>query len=438
MHEPFSSITGRPRVLMLAYACSPYRGSEYCVGWGRAIESARCYDTWVLCGPESEADLRRFIAEEGVPPGLHFEFPALAQRWQRLPKLYAHNYLAIRQWHRAAYRHALRLHEDLPFALVHHVNITGFREPGELWRLPVPFIWGPVSGTQNLPHRFLPTLGWRDACKEAMRSLINAIQLNGSRRVSRAVREAVTVLAANTQIQREFARAQGVQPALLLETGLAAVQSVAAPKSHAGQPLRLLWSGELKAFKGLHLLLEALAQLPSSVRFELRILGQGPMRARWQAQAERLGIAEHCYWQGFVPYAEVLRQYDEADVFLFTSLRDTSGNVMLEALSRGVPVIALAHQGAADIVTSECGVRVPVTTPIEVVAGLRDALVSLAEDRQRLTVLSDGALTRARYYLWSNNGARMQQIYQQVLAKAEADQRDLYAPEGGSSHVLHA
>ena len=53
----------RKRVLLLAYACSPYRGSEAGVGWNRVIESGKYFDTWVICGKrEFEDDIRRSIA----------------------------------------------------------------------------------------------------------------------------------------------------------------------------------------------------------------------------------------------------------------------------------------------------------------------------------------------------------------------------------------
>ena len=50
----------RPRVLQLSYACSPSRGSESGVGWQRAVQSAKHFDTWVICEEhEFAGDIRR-------------------------------------------------------------------------------------------------------------------------------------------------------------------------------------------------------------------------------------------------------------------------------------------------------------------------------------------------------------------------------------------
>ena len=65
----------RTRVLLLAYACSPYRGGEAGVGWHRVLETAKKFDTWVLCKQQQyEPDIRRFLNEQGEFPGLHFCF----------------------------------------------------------------------------------------------------------------------------------------------------------------------------------------------------------------------------------------------------------------------------------------------------------------------------------------------------------------------------
>ncbi len=76
-------------------------------------------------------------------------------------------------WHRRAYRFALELSGEIQFDLVHQSTMCGFREPGRLWKLDAPFIWGPVGGTQNYPWRFLPQAGFTGALKEGARNIVN-------------------------------------------------------------------------------------------------------------------------------------------------------------------------------------------------------------------------------------------------------------------------
>ena len=416
----------QPRVLQLSYACSPVRGSEAGVGWHRALQAARRFDTWVICEEhEFAGEIRNYLAAHGDVPGLHFVFVPIDQRewsWGQIHD--AIWYAVLRRWHRRAYRVARDLHEKLPFDLVHQVTFCGYREPGYLWKLDAPFVWGPIGGTQNYPWRFLARAGLRGAIRETCRSVLNYFQLRLSPRVHRACRKAAVILAANSTIQRQFARAHGVVPQVLLETGLGEVQGSPRKRDPQPRPLRILWSGVLVHHKALHLLIRALARLPKDVAYELRILGDGPLRSRWEKLARRLGVAGHTTWLGRLPYHEALRQYAWPEVFAFTSLRDTSGNVVLEALAAGVPIVCLDHQGMHDIVTDQCGVKVPLGSPRKVIAGLSESIVRLARDAELWERLSRGAIGRAREYLWSSQEGAMADVYGRTLGQETPAPRD--------------
>ena len=181
------------------------------------------------------------------------------------------------------------------------------------------------------------------------------------------------------------------------------------------RPRRLLWSGQLRPRKALPVLLRALASLGTRLPFELDILGEGPMRAAWQREAASIAPSNPVRFLGHLPLDAAVRRMDSADLFCFTSLRDTSGNVVLEAQAAGVPVLCFDHQGARDIVSSTSGVRIPVTTPAGAARDWAAAILSLGTDPQRLLALSHGATANARNFLWSANGDRINALYRQLL-----------------------
>jgi glycosyltransferase involved in cell wall biosynthesis len=410
--------SGRRRILIVAYQCSPFRWSEWAVGWGRLLETARYFDTWVITSGLSKPDIERYSATRGLPAGVHFHFVE-ADRIQKaiewLPSMGAYHYPAYNYWHRRVLLAARELHARHRFDLVHQVNVTGFREPGYLWKLGVPFIWGPVGGTQLYPWRFLLSAGVRGCLVEGFRNILNVCQLRLSPRVHRAARGAAALLTANSQGYRDMWRVYGAEPVLLLETGLPSVAG-RANEADPARPLRIFWCGDLSHRKALHLLLRALSRLPKEVVYELRVAGSGPLFGSLRKLAERLGVTPRCEWMGNLPHDEVLEQCAWADVFAFTSLRDTSGNVVLEALSRGCPVICLDHQGAGDMVDASSGIKIPVSTPGRVVEALREALEKVARDRAMLRFLSNGAIARAKEFLWSRNGERMAEVYRSALS----------------------
>jgi glycosyltransferase involved in cell wall biosynthesis len=405
----------RARVLQLAYACSPLRGSEPGVGWNRAVEAAKYSDVWVIAeGIEFKSQVLGYLEDRGEAEGLHFVFvpkTRLEQRLSRIPGLY---YPAYNLWHRRAFCVARQLHEKTRFDLVHQVNMSGFREPGYLWKLDVPFVWGPIGGTQNYPTRMLTQAGVLGAVREASRAMLNCLQLRFSRRVRKAARRASLVLAANTTVKRHFERALGRNTDVMSEIGTSVVTGQIGERQH-GDALRLLWSGLFQVRKALPLLLKAMATLPDDVRVELRVLGDGGQRRPWQRASTRLGVHDRVEWLGWRPYAEALAQFAWADLFVFTSLRDTTGTVMLEAMANGVPVLAADHQGARDLVTPESGVKVKVGNPQETIESFRNGIVRLARDRLLLAQLACGARRRAEEFLWTRQGERMRDYYRGVL-----------------------
>jgi glycosyltransferase involved in cell wall biosynthesis len=406
----------RARLLLAAFSCRPGLGSEPGVGWNRAVQAAERFDCWVLCDEEMNQEaIRRYLAQHGPLAGLEFVFvpSGRCERWlRRLPGVC---FAAYNLWQRRAFRVAQKLHAELQFDLVHQVNLCTFREPGYLWKLDLPFVWGPFGGTQNYPWRFLAEAGLWGALSEGSRNVANRLQLRFNRRIRRAASRATALLAANTTNQRDFSRACQRIPLLMCDVGATDRPPAASRTRDPSAPLRILWAGDLRPCKALSLLLKALAQLPVEVRYEVRVVGKGSLQGRWQRLARRLGVHTHVTWMGSLPHDETLRQYDWADLFAFTSLRDTTGTVVLEALSAGVPVLCLDHQGVHDVVNEKCGIKVPVTSPRESVARLADAIAALAGDRDRLELLSHGARQRAVQCSWSHQGEAMAAVYQRAL-----------------------
>ena len=205
-----------------------------------------------------------------------------------------------------------------------------------------------------------------------------------------------------------------------LETGIDYPIESAKSMRCESEPFRILWAGRLRAWKALPLLLHAVAELPVDVPVSVRIVGDGKCETNWKKLAMKLGIAERIEWIRRPAYRDSLRFYREADLFAFTSLRDTSGTGLLESLTAGTPIVALNHQGAADIVTSQCGVLISVQSPQQSIAEFRDAIVSLSRDSQRLKSLSDGALTRARDFQWGSYEAPMNALYDSLANRPES------------------
>ncbi|MDX1927073.1 MAG: glycosyltransferase [Pirellulaceae bacterium] len=402
------------RLLLVAFACHPDNSMEERNGWNRALQAAEDFDVTVVCSPGTNVQELTARIPFHLSRRLRFvalSAGALGNYCVRKELLF---YLGYRIWHGKVLRFAKKLHAQAPFAVTHMVSVCGYREPGYLWMLDCPFVWGPVGGTSNFPLSFLSTVDLCGGLFELARNALNSCQLNLGLRVRRATLRAAAVFAANRSTQRDLQQSTGATLRLELEAGID--YEIGMPKGITSddRPLRILWVGRLRPWKGFPILLHALAALPKSQQFEVRVVGDGACKVKWMRMAERLGVADKITWFAKPHYRESLYHYEWADVFAFTSLRDTSGTGLLESLAAGVPIVALDHQGAADVLTPTSGIRVPVSNPKQTIAAFSQALSTLANERQLLHELSRGAIERAAFYSWSVREPLMRNCYASV------------------------
>jgi UDP-glucose:(heptosyl)LPS alpha-1,3-glucosyltransferase len=167
----------------------------------------------------------------------------------------------------------------------------------------------------------------------------------------------------------------------------------------------VLFVGSGFARKGLGTLMEAFGRRhdPTS---RLVVVGRGDSRP-YRALAERIGIASRVAWIG--PEAAVERWYGAADAVALPSRYEPFGNVYLEALASGVPVLASAAAGGAELV--EPGRNGFVMEPDDV-AGIQAGLDRLRAGNRG--DLAAAARRSAEPYTYSAQVAAFERIYLDV------------------------
>jgi len=402
------------KILLSAYACWPRQGSEPNIGWNWCqFLAQQGHEVWLLTTPggreEIEAECEKF-------PMIHpvfVETPALPLRLDRL----AEGRLGYFGWQAAAYRAAQDILRQHPVELAHHVTYGSLQGGSQLWKLPIPFVFGPVGGAQTAPLAFFRY--FREAGGfEVARTLLTKL-LRFFPPAVRTVRHAALVLATNTETLQLVRRMGARQADFFSDSGVpdsyVPAQCPVRTADHA--ELKVLWVGGLVPRKALRLALEALAQVPSAVPMHLTIIGSGPQVARLPGWLAELGLSDKVEYTGSLPWEKVQAYYRTHDVLLFTSLRDSTGIQMAEAMAQAMPVIGLDHQGVRDVVPDGGGIRVPVTTPAQTVAGLAAALVRLQQNPAERIGMGVVAWQRAREFEWTPRARMMTALYQALLEK---------------------
>lgn len=104
--------------------------------------------------------------------------------------------------------------------------------------------------------------------------------------------------------------------------------------------------------KNIGFMLEALAELQNQGHedFHLLLIGDGPDREAIQHQIDTLKLAARVTLVGAVPPDQMALYYHLGDIFVFASTSETQGMVILEAMSAGLPVVAVRSSGIDDVV----------------------------------------------------------------------------------------
>lgn len=194
------------------------------MGWNYLRLIAHGREVWALVEQEKwETDITRWLSEHpGEMTNVHFVFIRKPRcRWLRRiwPPSY---YWFYRIWQGRAYRIGVRLHAKINFDCAHQLNMVGFREPGYLWNLPIPFVWGPVGGLGQTDRRLFGLLPFSGKGEFLFRNVINGFHAHFLRRPRLAARKAAATgafITATRENQREAKRLWGVDSTVLCEVG---------------------------------------------------------------------------------------------------------------------------------------------------------------------------------------------------------------------------
>lgn len=417
----------RLKILAIAYACNPDKGSESGVGWGWVNAIAADHDVTVITADYNSSEIGHYMRER---PGVEKDNPRFLYvknrswhyrpvgTWLMIEDSIAKPImnLAYRDWLRHAYTLAKNEVAQSSYDIIHLITYVGWRFPGRFYRLGIPFVWGPIGGMKNTPWRLLPILGFNGAVYYGGRNIINSLQLHTLRQPGKALRAAAAgVIAATSEIQHELSDRFRVSSHVICEVGPPGFTAEELKQRDSNEAFRICWSGLHLPGKALPLLLRAVARLPSDMNYSIEILGDGPCNRAWRSMAAKLGIENRCHWHGWLPREHSLAVMKTSHVFVITSLKDLTSTVAVEAISLGLPVVSLDHCGFADLVTEDCGIKIYPGSAKQIESDFSAALSTLYRHEVRRVRLSQGAVARSAAYSWSEKMKVLHDIYQAAV-----------------------
>lgn len=346
------------RVLLISYKIRPQTGSEDGSGYHIAAELARRGCDLTLISRVDNVEILREDPAFGQTRLIGVDVPralGFFKRGGRGTILYYYF------WQLVVSARATQLNRDAEFDIVHQLNFHADWAPHFLWRLRKPTVWGPIGHHRFTPRSFFPPGDTIGLAREVIRAAVKRVfwYLDPFLRV--AMRRTSAILYANSDLAPPF-RKYGAKIVVRPYAGSFA----AGPRPLRQGPsvedvFRVLWVGRFVPMKGLVPAIEAFARFVCdtgpSAPVELVLVGDGPMRDHAFRLINERSIAERTRVLPWISQSELSQLYSSSSVFLYPSI-EAQGLVVAEALSFGLPVLAIQGTGPA-LLTGVAGWTVP-------------------------------------------------------------------------------
>lgn len=413
------------KILVLAYALSPTRGSEYSVAWNYVTEMSKDNQIVVLYGVSGEhmgdiSEMEVYLQKNTVKnvrfiPIKPSVFTNSLNILNKKGILHYTFYFAYHFWHKQVYIAVKDLIRNEQFDLIHYLNPIGYREPGFLWKIDLPYIWGPIGGANNVPMKLIKALPFQGKLKLGFRALVNSFQLRNNKNLRKAFEKTDLLLTATTENQEIFKKIYNKESIYLPENCIIEHPEIEYKKFSNQNFIHFVWIGSIEARKALIILLQALNLIEDRSKFIIDIIGEGPMRSELQNYAIQKGINDCIVWHGNIPRKDVLNLLKNSYLNIITSLSEGNPTTIWEAMSVGVPTITIDHCGMRDTICLKCGIKIKINTYDQVVKSFAEEIENLIQNPVKLKELSDGVLECSKNYMWKNRKDFFNQLYEKAI-----------------------
>jgi glycosyltransferase involved in cell wall biosynthesis len=407
------------RILIVAEHASVRFGGEAALPFHYfRVLRARGIETWMLCHerirPElldafpTDHDRLLFVKDSPLQEALW----KLTQGKSRfaMAACEAASHMLTQSAQRAMVKKLVR---EMKIDVVHEPTPVSPVQPSAMFDVGAPVVFGPMNGGLDYPDAFSHYDG------SLQRAGFRAAQLVASA-VNMAVpgkRKAALLLVANERTRRALPASIAHVPTIeLVENGVDMTRfDSSIPPRPASSRTRFAFVGRLIDWKGVDMLLEALAKCAERSDVGLDVYGDGAVRPSLQELADRLQLGDRVTFHGFVAQDQLPKHLATNDALILPSLRECGGAVVLEAMALGKPVIATKWGGPVDYIDASCGILIEPRNRDYMIEELIEAMSRLADSPELRERLGNRGLAKVREgYDWERKVDRMLELYTQA------------------------
>ena len=390
------------KILLSAYACNPFKGSEPGIGWNWAVEVAkRGHQVYVFTRLNNKKHIEQFFLENEKNENIEFIYHDLVPALLKFKKVMG-VYLYYELWQLTLLSKAKFYHHKFNFDFVHHITFGVFRQPSYLFKLGLPFFIGPVGGGEHIKKSILMNLKMNEISIEYFRSLVNFISIlrpsvynmfNKSALIFCKTEETREVLYSSVQSKTYISNDIGQDVANQLLT-----------TRRLKNKVRILYAGRLIYWKGIDLVLEAIKKLNFKFsNFEIVFIGVGNKKETILNFAKNNNLEDKIILKGNLTHLETQVNFNESDIFLFPTLHDSSGTVIYEALKFSLPTVSVDSAGPLFILGNDCPTLIKTEGLVykQIIEELSDILFRLCTEDSFYSSASEWSSKKIQTLSWT-------------------------------------
>jgi len=278
-------------------------------------------------------------------------------------------------------------------------------------KLGIPFILGPLNGGLPWPKEFSKE---RRKEREWLSYIRNAYKFLPGYKATRKNASAIIIgsNATKSQLEKEYQHKCFFMP----ENGIDPIRFSQKREKRVGSPIKAIFIGRLVPYKGADMLILGLQESLRSKKIVLSIVGDGPERKSLEQLTKDLGVSEDVIFHGWIDHANVQNYLANSDILAFPSIREFGGGVVLEAMALGVMPLIVDYGGPAELVTSDCAIKIKLGDRDSIIEGIKDKISYLVNNPAIIDSYGDKACEVVQErYTWEKKAQKTLSIYEWVL-----------------------
>lgn len=402
-------------ILYIAYSCDPFQGSEDKIGWNIPFESSKKNNVYVITKIEHKNIIDNYMKKE-INNNIHFFYVDIPKFFKKIYKgTFYSGRLSI--WHNKAYSLAKKICLKYNVQIIHQITPVEFRAIGKYYKIPnIKFVVGPIGGAEYMPKLLADYISRKEKVIEGIRYLFN-LYYKIKNFNDRKVKKYDYILFANKET-KNYCYKNKEKSEIYSEVGITKNEISIDKKDYQIEKTKMVFivPGRLVYRKGHLLLLDAIKRINKNLEYEVKIIGDGKYYQKLSDIIKENDILlEKVKLCGKMEYKDVCQEYEKAYALIMPSLRETTGTVLVEAISKNIPIIAYNGFGATTILSDENSYLYSGKTKDQIVENLSKKITECIENKKLYKEKRRNLHNIINYYLFETKINHYETIYSKVL-----------------------